>query len=202
MATGGGKVGATAGVGVAVAEGADAAAVAGGTGGGGADGSASCCAGRAEGCSVGPRLGVLDRPRIGPVRDQCLANGVEPLRVRLGGFTARILRGGYLRIRGGLLGCRLRPRFGFVDLFLRRGVARLSFGRRRGSKRWRFFSCQQGLERCGRLRINGGAGVFSKLSTSRRTRMRLVDASTPLSSIAIMPLRRLWHVVSGEKFAR
>ena len=46
------------------------------------------------------------------------------------------------------------------------------------------------------------AHVFSKVSTSRRTRIRRVDASTPLSSIATMPLRRVWHVVSGEKFAR
>ena len=44
--------------------------------------------------------------------------------------------------------------------------------------------------------------VFSNVSTSRRTRIRRVAASTLLSSIATMPLRKLWQVVSAEKLAR
>jgi hypothetical protein len=44
--------------------------------------------------------------------------------------------------------------------------------------------------------------VFSNASTSLRTSTRRVAASTLLSSIATMLLRKLWQVVSGEKFAR
>ena len=42
----------------------------------------------------------------------------------------------------------------------------------------------------------------SKASTSRRTSMRRVVASTLLSSMPMMLPRKVWQVVSGEKLAR
>ena len=68
------------------------------------------------------------------MRHQCLANGIEPLRVGLGRVPANILRRRSLRVRGGLLGCRLRPRFGFVDLFLRRSVVLLGMKNYAGAR--------------------------------------------------------------------